>query len=756
MSIYEYKYTKYKSKYLKLKGGDNFNENNIKNLMKNAKIPGLSIAILKDNNISLFNLGVTNNNLNTPITKKTVYLSASLSKIVFSYGVLKLVEKNILDLDKPLYSYTNIDNIDEILKKDDRYKKITTRMVLSHTSGLQNDGENKIAFDPGSKFLYSGDAFIYLQKIIEHITDKSINELMIENIFKPFDMINSNFIYNKKYEGRVITPHDHNGNIVNWKIINMDITKIKKAHVAGSLFTTSEDYGKFLIGLSKDEHILKMMTKKQIEINDNIYWGLGIPIELTNNSKVIWHWGDNLYFRHFVLYDPQAGNGFVLFTNSYNGLSIIDSITNMLYNKNFKAVLALKDLTEGRYLHEQYDNPLRISRLDILDEFLLNGLEKGIKKFNKWSKELSSKNKDQIDVLIENFNGWLYKKNKIFINAIISTNLLNNIDVIGSLGKGMHGTVYLVEDTNTNKKYGMKVEQILKKDMVKSSKSLIWREVEFAKTLSKKYPQQFMKIYKYENKKCKYVHSFREEIWNTMGEKQKKYYQRLFASSYCSIKLTSIIDNMLHDVIYDITDKSIILALFIQVIYIVYLMNKEGYNHQDFHPKNIGIVYTKDKYIKILNKKVPTYNYLLQAIDYGMVLHNKYQLEKWEENMLKYVNDLHINFYKIIFKIMLRNLVNKYPEININKIVPISKKDAKFLDQYLKNITIDNSKFNQKIYNYFQELLYKILFFDKFQEQLGVKTKVKLFEFIPIKSVIYYVNNINDIKKVLQHFIKLL
>ena len=212
---------------------------------------------------------------------------------------------------------------------------------------------------------------------------------------------------------------------------------------------------------------------------------------------------------------------------------------------------------------------------------------------------------------------------------------------------------------------------------------------------------------------------------------------------------------MLHNIIYKLDDKKVILDLFIQVVNIAYLINKEGYYHRDLHPKNIGVIKTKDKYIKILDKQVLTHGYVLSAIDYGMVLHKKYILEEWEQDALKYDNDLYNNFYKIIFKIMLKNLINKYPELDINKIVPISDEEAKTLEQVLENIKIDNSDWIKYNYAYFQELSYKIIFFDKFQEQMGINDKVELFNFIPIDSVKFIVKHFYDLKKILEHLISL-
>jgi len=423
---YQDKYIKYKTKYLELKnaninnqiGGGNLNF--MKNLIKKANIPGLSISIIENGKTNNYIFGVSDNDTKKKINNYTIYISASLSKPVFSYCILKLVEQKILDLDKPLSEYVNLGKIDKIYIMDKRFNKITTRMILSHTSGLGNIGENKILFTPGTNFCYSGDGFILLQLIVEKITKKQINDIIIDNVFTPFNMEDSSFIYRNKYNKKIITQHDYNGNT---KPYNFNPHTITNAHVAGGLFTTLNDYTKFLIGLSNDKSIINMMLEEQIKLNNNIFWGLGVPIEIINNKKMIWHWGDNFNFRHFFIYDPINLNGFVLFTNSYNGLSIIDKISEKIFNIKYKAVLELKKLTEGRYLHEQYNNPLRIERLLILDTFMISGTEKGIDKLKKWIDKLKIKDKQgQLNALVEDFKAifqvWDNPQDNEFINAI--------------------------------------------------------------------------------------------------------------------------------------------------------------------------------------------------------------------------------------------------------------------------------------------------------------------------------------------------
>lgn len=74
---------------------------------------------------------------------------------------------------------------------------------------------------------------------------------------------------------------------------------------------------------------------------------------------------------------------------------------------------------------------------------------------------------------------------------------IKDIKVIKEIGSGMIGTTYLVKDKKNNK-YALKIEKIFEKDIKKSLKSNIWREIEFSNNLGKKYPDQFMYLYNYQ------------------------------------------------------------------------------------------------------------------------------------------------------------------------------------------------------------------------------------------------------------------
>src|SRR4051812_15603995 len=103
-------------------------------LIDSAGIPGLAIAYLEKGKVEWTKgFGTRSVDNHAAVDANTVFEAASLSKPVVAYATLKLVDAGMLDLDKPLKNYIAIPEI-----VDPRANRITTRMILSHTTGLQN------------------------------------------------------------------------------------------------------------------------------------------------------------------------------------------------------------------------------------------------------------------------------------------------------------------------------------------------------------------------------------------------------------------------------------------------------------------------------------------------------------------------------------------------------------------------------------------------------------------------------------------
>lgn len=309
-------------------------ERDLPSLMHQADIPGLTIATVRSGKLAWHhNFGVKNAKTGEAVTDETIFEAASLSKPVFAYAVLKLVDQGKLGLDTPLSSYLPTPYIEG----DDRLNKITPRFVLSHRTGFRNwrnDDGLKIYFTPGERFSYSGEGFVYLQTVVEKIAGKPLNDLMNELVFTPLGMTSSSYTWRSDFDARTAFGHDFDGTAD-------EINRAEHFNAASSLNTTSHDYALFLAailnGTGLKPSTLREMETPQIavdpqctnctdrtpgELSRNLFWGLGWGIEKQGSSKRLWHWGDNGNFKCFVVADPAHKSAAIMFTNSQNGLSI--------------------------------------------------------------------------------------------------------------------------------------------------------------------------------------------------------------------------------------------------------------------------------------------------------------------------------------------------------------------------------------------------------------------------------------------------
>ncbi len=191
----------------------------IKQQMDSLNMPGLSIAFINDDKIVYHNaLGIKNIETQEKVDNATIFDAASMSKTVFSFFVMKMVDDGLLDLDTPLYTYMEYPDI----AYDKRYELITARMVLSHTSGFPNwrfldqngnynpDGKLTIQFEPGTKFQYSGEGYEYLANVIAHlkgVEKNGLQSLINTAIFEPLAIENTSFVWNDYIENHRADGH---------------------------------------------------------------------------------------------------------------------------------------------------------------------------------------------------------------------------------------------------------------------------------------------------------------------------------------------------------------------------------------------------------------------------------------------------------------------------------------------------------------------------------------------------------------------
>jgi CubicO group peptidase (beta-lactamase class C family) len=340
----------------------------IKHLMDSANVQGLDLAILNNKKtVFIKSYGYKNKSKNELLDTASIMYAASFSKAVFSFLIMKLVQDRIIDLDKPLYKYLSkpISEYEYFndLKSDERWKMITARMCLSHTTGLPNVrwfnpttgvqdtlGIMKIYFTPGGKYAYSGEGIKFLQLVIEELTKKSIEELAIEKVFKPIGMTRTGYIWYDRFNDNYATGH-LTDNTLNPK-------KKRTTPVAGgSLVTTITDYSKFIEYVIQKKGLNKKMFKEMITpqvkifsktqfppITDettmenrgiNLSYGLGWGLLKCKYGKAFFKEGHDDAWRNYNINFIDKGVSIIIMTNSANGEFIFKELLEKLIGDTF-------------------------------------------------------------------------------------------------------------------------------------------------------------------------------------------------------------------------------------------------------------------------------------------------------------------------------------------------------------------------------------------------------------------------------------
>jgi CubicO group peptidase (beta-lactamase class C family) len=309
-------------------------------LMKSLRVPGVSIALIRNRSLVWSkSYGVVNARTREPVTTETLFEACSMTKPVFAYTVMKLVEQGKLDLDRPLAEY-----IEESCLRDQPYHtRITARMVLSHTSGLPNwrkdeeerDGPLPVKFIPGSKFGYSGEGMYFLQRAVEKISGEPLDVYAKHTLFDPAGLTHMSYVWTEELDARIAAGHDTAGAFLRK-------TSYTHPNAAYTLYTSADEYAKFLVEIMKtnrsgahslSQHSIDTMLSRQVNLDTRepverpgkargtgVYWGLGWSLNATAEGDIMHHSGSNRSgFRCFSQFNTRKGSGIVIMTNSASG-----------------------------------------------------------------------------------------------------------------------------------------------------------------------------------------------------------------------------------------------------------------------------------------------------------------------------------------------------------------------------------------------------------------------------------------------------
>lgn len=314
----------------------------ISNAAKKYKIPGIAAALIEHGQLQALEVfGVRDQKSNSPVTMNTIFEAGSLGEPLYAYAVLLLSPDGKFNLGAPLPSFlplpyersldpTSSSPTTEVIS-DPRLNQITAIRVMNHTSGMPNlarDQHLRLLFPPGQKWSYSNEGYLYLQRVVEHATGETFNDLVARSVLGPGNLTRSSFVWRDAYTGEIATGYDRSGAPV-------EIHRYSQPSATATLYTTIQEYSRFIVHLLASapsqrahESAVSLLLNPTVTVDpaSSFSWGLGLGLEKSGDDIFFFHRENSPGFQCFVLASRKTGNGIVVFTNSGNGLDAVPDL----------------------------------------------------------------------------------------------------------------------------------------------------------------------------------------------------------------------------------------------------------------------------------------------------------------------------------------------------------------------------------------------------------------------------------------------
>lgn len=274
-----------------------------------------------------------------PVDRNTVFATASMSKWIAAWGVMKLVEERKLDLDRPVEDYLTRWHLP---RSRFDHRKVTTRQLLSHTAGLTDglgfadyqlneqlptleqslakprasSGKSvsiEVGMEPGSKWQYSGGGYLLLELLVEEVSGEKFEAFIARKILQPLGMTRSGYQHLGEVDNSA-KSYDQEGR---------PVAMYRYASKAATGFHTSaSDMAKFVMAhlpLATDKQLalasIKAMRQPHATSQGIEIWGLGpmLYAPASSGDFVFGHDGKNEpAISATVRVNPDTNDGIVV------------------------------------------------------------------------------------------------------------------------------------------------------------------------------------------------------------------------------------------------------------------------------------------------------------------------------------------------------------------------------------------------------------------------------------------------------------
>lgn len=316
-------------------------------------VPGVQIATIRDGLVDDASChGELDQPTHAPVTDRSLFQAASISKPVTAFAVLRLVAAGTLDLDARANQYLRSWRLPE--NEHTQRRPVSLRTLLSHTAGttvhgfpgyagdaplptVQQilDGETPANTSPvrvdipvGSQFRYSGGGTMIVQQLLTDVTDRPFPALMRELVLDPLAMDDSTFDQPlpAQLRSRAAKAHDDDGAVPGgWHVY--------PEMAAAGLWTTAGDLARFVLGiqhalLGRPHALIPVaLARDMVSPQNGVPVGLGPQLQGMDGEPRFIHSGGNRGFNCKLVGFVDRPDGVVVMTNGpYKGSPLLNEI----------------------------------------------------------------------------------------------------------------------------------------------------------------------------------------------------------------------------------------------------------------------------------------------------------------------------------------------------------------------------------------------------------------------------------------------
>lgn len=294
-------------------------------------VPGAAVLVLRDGEpVVRRGYGLADVAAGVAVTPQTNFRLASVSKAFTAATILLLAEDGLVGLDDPVRKW--------LPSLPEAADAVTIHHLLSHTSGLIDyedvmpeglerqvrdadvlailEGQDRLYFEPGSRYRYSNSAYALLTLVVEAASGQAYPDFLRERIFVPLGMHDSVAFVDGE---STVANRAYGHSLVDGEWVRTDQSPTSAVLGDGGIYSSIDDLAKWDAALyddrllSDESRALAFSDQAGVPVGEDDVHAYGYGWRLDEGRT--WHSGETIGFRNVIIRDPSQRLTVVVLSN---------------------------------------------------------------------------------------------------------------------------------------------------------------------------------------------------------------------------------------------------------------------------------------------------------------------------------------------------------------------------------------------------------------------------------------------------------